>query len=136
MKNLKVFAISMALVLSLVAGVFAITKLTARTTAQTAASCCNNASCCEGGTCKMGGSCCAKQGAHAENHAKMHDAKLAAAGVSVEDAAQGEGKSCHQKGAQATTANGEKKDCCANGAACCNGGACCKSKKAETTAIL
>ena len=160
MRKIKIFAITLAIVLSLAAGIFAVGKLTTQTWAkaetccpnssccQDAASCCNHhkaqtasantekaaccgdASCCADGKCKMNGACCAGH----DNCPMKNAAQTVAyekAGVAVENAG---GKECHQK--QTTQAAEGKADCCASGAACCNGGACCGKKNAETKASL
>lgn len=130
MRKIKVFAIALALVLGLSAGIFAIGKLATKSFAKSeAASCCRanhsgqtaatengKESCCAGGTCKMGGSCCSG------GHCSMKKSGEQASAVSTEEA----GKMCNHKMSQQTAETGE--NCCTAGASCCNGGACCKAK--------
>ncbi len=127
MKNFRVLAIAMALVLSLAMTVFAFSRLTTKTVAQTAAaSCCSDASCCKDGACKMGGSCCGADDGTCPMK-KQSTEKSGLAGVPVEDASQD---------AKTSQVASDKKNCCAGGgSACCNNGSCCQSK-AKTTASL
>lgn len=104
MKNLRIFAIAMALCLGLATMVFAISKLTRTASAKTTASCCADASCCSGDSCKMGGSCCA-------NHDKQN-----VAAKTEKSACCGDASCC---------ADGK----CKMGGSCC-GGDSCSTKKA------
>ena len=107
MRKLKVFAIALALVLGLSAGIFAIGKLATKSFAKSeAASCCNDSSCCSGGTCKMGGSCCGAN--HSEHAAATENGK----------------ESCCAGGT------------CKMGGSCCAGGHCSMKKSAaEASAV-
>lgn len=128
MKNYKVIAICLALVMGLAAAVFAVNNYATRNVAaKTAMSCCADAACCAGGTCKMNGACCSNHGAKAaENHTAY---AVKASGVKIENASDETAASCHHDKAQ--TATGKKDDCCDNGgSACCKtGAACCDTKK-------
>lgn len=121
MKNFRVIAIAMALVLSLAVAVFAVSRFATKSVVNATTSCCNDASCCADGVCKMNGSCCAN---HAACPLKKQTAEKAGfANVLIEDATT---QSCDYNGASAAT---KIKNCCDNGgSACCGGGSCCKSK--------
>lgn len=110
-KKIKVFAIALALVLGLSAGIFAVSKLATKSFAKSEA-----ASCCEGGTCKMGGDCCSG------GHCAMKKSGEQAAAATGENS----GKMCDHSMMQQTSETGES--CCTHGASCCNGGSCCKAK--------
>lgn len=122
MRKFKVFAIALALVLGLSAGIFAVGKLATKSFAKT-----ETASCCDDGTCKMGGSCCSSNGSCPMKNAAAHQAAATETGE----------KSCdHKMKAKmtaATTENGES--CCSAGASCCAGGASCCHKKAENAGL-